>query len=190
MMQQMTGVPVKNLSRPGAGTIEAHSMADGITTEDRVVLLEVGGNDMLAGVRPDEFARALDSLLSTITAPARAVVMFELPVFPSQMAYGQIQRRLAAKYRVWLIPKRFLVDILGGAKATSDGLHLSEAGARHMAVVVTQALPPVLKSPDHKLLTRLGVSQEPHRYSGLPSMRRLVGLDGEDFGAMQSFYHG
>jgi acyl-CoA thioesterase I len=160
MMQQMTGMPIKNLSRPGAGTIEALSMTDEITTEDRVVLLEVGGNDMLAGVPPDEFAKALDSLLARITTPVRTIVMFELPVLPQKMAYGHIQRRLAAKYRVWLIPKRFFVDVLGGARATSDGLHLSESGARHMAVLVTQALSPVLKSPDRT--TQRAASETAH----------------------------
>jgi lysophospholipase L1-like esterase len=73
--------------------------------------------------------------------------MFELSLLPNKIAYGQIQRRLATKYRVLLIPKRFLVDVIGGANATSDGLHLSEAGARRMATLMAQALLPVLKSP-------------------------------------------
>jgi lysophospholipase L1-like esterase len=54
---------------------------------------------------------------------------------------------LATKYDVLLIPKRFLVDVLGGANATSDGLHLSEDGARRMATLVARTLSPVLKSP-------------------------------------------
>jgi len=38
------------------------------------------------------------------------VVMFELPLFPHMIAYGRIQRGLAAKYEVWLIPKRFFAE--------------------------------------------------------------------------------
>jgi acyl-CoA thioesterase-1 len=145
-MQQMTGVPVKNLARAGADTIEAQSMAHEITPEDRVVLLEIGGNDMLAGTPSGQFLKALDTLLSKVSQPGRTVAMFELPLLPNKMAYGQIQRRLAAKYGVWLIPKRFFVDVIGGANATSDGLHLSDAGTHRMAVLVAQALSPVLKT--------------------------------------------
>jgi lysophospholipase L1-like esterase len=72
--------------------------------------------------------------------------MFELPLLPHKIAYGQIQRRLAAKYGVWLIPKRYFTDVIGGANATSDGLHLSEIGSRRMAALVAQALLPVLKA--------------------------------------------
>ncbi len=146
VMQQMTGVTVKNLALAGADTIEAQSMAKEITPEDRVVLLEIGGNDMIAGVPPGEFAKALEALLQKVNAPGRTVVMFELPLLPHQIAYGRIQRRLAAKYGVWLIPKRFFVDVIGGANATSDGLHLSDSGAQHMAALVAQALSPVLKT--------------------------------------------
>jgi lysophospholipase L1-like esterase len=62
------------------------------------------------------------------------------------IAYGRIQRGLAAKYGVWLIPKRFFAEVIGGANATSDGLHLSNEGTRRMAALVALALSPVLKS--------------------------------------------
>jgi lysophospholipase L1-like esterase len=71
--------------------------------------------------------------------------MFELPLLPHKVAYGQIQRRLASKYNVALIPKHYFTDVIGDANATSDGLHLSTAGARRMAVVVAQVLAPALK---------------------------------------------
>lgn len=145
LLQQMTGTSVKNLARPGAQTSEAQAMAKNITPEDRVVLIEIGGNDLLTGVPSDEFERTLDRLLSMVSAPGRTVVMFELPLLPSKIAYGQIQRRLAAKYRVYLIPKRFFANVISGADSTSDGLHLSDTGARRMAALVARALLGVLK---------------------------------------------
>jgi hypothetical protein len=72
--------------------------------------------------------------------------MFELPLFPHRVAYGRIQRCLAAKYRVRIIPKRFFTEVIGGANATSDGLHLSDAGTRRVVDLVAQVLSPVLKS--------------------------------------------
>lgn len=147
VMQQMTGIPVKNLPRAGAGIVEAQSMARGIMPEDRVVLLEIGGNDMLAGGPSGEFEKALDALLKKVVAPGRTVVMFELPLFPDKVAYGQIQRRLATRYGVWLIPKRYFIAVIAGANATSDGLHLSDDGTRRMASLVTRTLSLVLQPP-------------------------------------------
>jgi len=146
MMQKLTDVPVKNLSRPGAQTIEAPAMADGVTPDDRVVLIEIGGNDLLGGVGSSAFEKNLDATLSKLAMPGRTIVMFELPLLPHKVAYGQIQRRLAAKYGVWLIPKRYLIEVIGGPNATTDGLHLSGGGAHRMAMLVEEALSPVLQS--------------------------------------------
>jgi acyl-CoA thioesterase I len=75
--------------------------------------------------------------------------MFELPLIPDRIAYGQIQRRLAAKYGIHLIPKRYFVRVITGAEATSDGLHLSKTGAQRMAHLVAQVLSEVLKPESH-----------------------------------------
>jgi acyl-CoA thioesterase I len=72
--------------------------------------------------------------------------MFELPLLPDRIAYGRIQRRLALKYGVSLIPKRYFTDVIAGREATSDGLHLTYLGADRMAAVVAQVLLPVLKT--------------------------------------------
>lgn len=146
VLQETTGIAVKNLARPGAQSRDGLTMAEKLTPEDHVVLIEIGGNDLLEGGPSEEFRKALDALLSKASVPGRMVVMFELPLFPHRIAYGRIQRGLAAKYGVWLIPKRFFTEVIGGANATSDGLHLSSEGTRRMAALVVQALSPVLKS--------------------------------------------
>ena len=147
VLQEITGVPVKNLAQPGASTTEGQAMAEKVIPQDRLVLIEIGGNDLLTGVPSNEFGHALDALLSKLILPGRTVLMFELPLLPHKIAYGQIQRRLAAKYGVFLIPKRYFIEVLGGADATSDGLHLSEAGTRRMATLVAGVLSQVLKPP-------------------------------------------
>jgi len=145
LMQHETGIPVKNLSQPGAGVTEAQTMAAEVTPQDTVVLIEIGGNDLLSGVSSYEFGRALDSLLSRLAAPKRTLVMFELPLLPHWISYGQVQRRLAKRYGVFLIPKRYFTSVLSGANATSDGLHLSDVGAQRMATLIAETLSPVLK---------------------------------------------
>jgi acyl-CoA thioesterase I len=145
VMQESTGVPVKNLARPGAQAMDGEAMASQIKPEDRIVIVEIGGNDLLLGTPSKEFAQSLDATLSKLASPGRTVAMFELPLLPNKIAYGQIQRRLAAKYGVFLIPKRYFANVISGADATSDGLHLSDVGARRMATFVAQALSHVLE---------------------------------------------
>jgi hypothetical protein len=99
VLQQTCGVEIRNLARPGAQVSEGLLMAKGLTDEDHLVLIEIGGNDLLMGVSSDEYGKALDALLSKVVAPNRTVVMFELPLLPNKIAYGQIQRHLSTKYR-------------------------------------------------------------------------------------------
>lgn len=151
VLQQTCGVEVRNLARPGAQVSEGLLMASSLTENDHFVLIEIGGNDLLTGVSSDEYGKALNALLSKVAGPNRTVLMFELPLLPNKIAYGQIQRRLSAKYRVALIPKRYFAQVIGDADATTDGLHLSASGARRMAALVTQVLSPFLKSCQSRL---------------------------------------
>ncbi len=66
--------------------------------------------------------------------------MMELPLLPQRIGYGQAQRRLARKYGVHLVPKRYFARVISGANATSDGLHLSEEGSRRMAQLVAEVI--------------------------------------------------
>ncbi len=140
VLQRQTGVPVQNLSRAGAGIVEARAMASRVQSKDTLILIEIGGNDLLSGMSSAEFGQALESLLSSLSMPGRTLVMFELPLLPHKIGFGQMQRRLSTKYGVFLVPKHFFTRVLGGTDATSDGLHLSESGARQMATLVAQVL--------------------------------------------------
>jgi acyl-CoA thioesterase-1 len=150
LLEQDTGVSVKNLAEPGAQVKDGLSMAEQVTPSDRVLLIEIGGNDLLGGTPAAGFANDLNAILSKLAMPGRAVVMFELPLLPNKIAYGQVQRRLAKKYGVWLIPKRCLVDVIRPADATTDGLHLSASGTRHMASLVEEILSPILTAPSQR----------------------------------------
>jgi acyl-CoA thioesterase I len=140
LFRQGTALQVRNLSEPGAGVAKALSMEREVEPHDSMVLIELGGNDLLSGVSPAEFGRNLELLFSRLAAPGRILVMFELPLVPHKIGYGRAQRRLAARYGAFLIPKHCLTDVLGSSGATSDGLHLSEAGAQRMATLVQGVL--------------------------------------------------
>lgn len=133
-------IEVVNLAFSGA---KAGSAAKRVTAEDvagAVVLLEIGGNDLLGGTTPEGFERDLDSLLTKVCSGPRMVVMLELPLPPLYNRFGEIQRRLARRHNVVLIPKRYFASVLIGEEATLDGLHLSRSGHRKMAAMVWGAL--------------------------------------------------
>jgi len=126
-------------------------MAALVSPQDNLVLIEIGGNDLLSEMSAREFGQGLDSLLASLAAPRRTLVMFELPLLPHRIGFGRAQRRLSPKYGVYLIPKSQLAHVLSGANGTSDGLHLSPSGARRMANLVGQILSPILKSAEGKI---------------------------------------
>jgi acyl-CoA thioesterase-1 len=133
---------VVDLSRVGATAASALRQANHLPPEGGVVLLEIGGNDLLGSTSSAKFAEDLDHLLSRVCAPGRPVLMFELPLPPFRNEYGRAQRRLAARHDVRLIPKRVFISVLTADGATLDGVHLSPSGHELMADVVLRLLRP------------------------------------------------
>lgn len=138
---------IHDLSAPGRTVASAwkHVQTQPITAP--LVILQIGGNDLLGGGSPAQFSENLDVLLANVRAPERQLVMFELPLPPGMHQYGRIQRRLARKHGVRLIPKRVLLAILTADHATVDTIHLTPLGHQRMAACVWQiirpAFPPV-----------------------------------------------
>ncbi len=135
-------VSVTNLARAGSVVSEAVEWARQITEPDAVVLIEIGGNDLLNGTSAHDFARHLAALLAAVARPGRTIVMLELPLIPLYAGYGQAQRHLAAQYAVFLLPKRYFAAVLSAPGASLDGLHLSEAGTQLMASTLYPFLAP------------------------------------------------
>jgi acyl-CoA thioesterase-1 len=107
-----------------------------------VVLLEIGGNDLLGGTTTTDFERDLDGLMTALRAPDRQLILFELPLPPFRHEYGYIQRRLSQKHQVALVPKRVFLGILAGGDSTLDSIHLSQAGHERMAECVWELTEP------------------------------------------------
>lgn len=128
------GIDVHNLSQPSETVSSAleYQVPRVAEFSAEVILVELGGNDMLDGTPPRTFGRDLDTLLERVAGPR--VIMFEFPLLPGKWAYGAHQRRLAREHRVLLIPKRVLARVLTDpANVAGDALHLSERGHARMA---------------------------------------------------------
>tara|TARA_R110002095_G_scaffold125222_2_gene108737 strand:+ start:235 stop:1092 length:858 start_codon:yes stop_codon:yes gene_type:complete len=129
-------VEVQDLSHVGDTVAAARKRVAATEIETPLVLLEIGGNDVLGSTTPARFETNLDALLTELESPGRQLVMLELPLPPFYHAYGLIQRELARKHNVKLVPKRVLLSIIAGGDATLDSIHLSQAGQQKMADVV------------------------------------------------------
>jgi acyl-CoA thioesterase-1 len=124
---------VINLAKPAASVETAMDQITGIVGSNSLVLVEIGGNDLLGYSDSKTFYIQLDQLLAKLTAGNNQVVVFELPLLPFCNAFGKAQRNLARKYNVILIPKHYMTDVFGLKDGTLDGLHLSQKGNDAMA---------------------------------------------------------
>ena len=127
-LQEIAGFPVVNLSAPGAKVRDAMQQARRIQQPNSVVIVEIGGNDLLSGGDPSVFRQQLDALLAALRTNGHEMLMFELPLYPFKTGFGRAQRELAAKYGVTLFPSRCLTEVFGMQGGTIDGLHFSRAG--------------------------------------------------------------
>ena len=131
---------VVNLAQ-GAATVErAIGQAKGITEPNSVVIVEVGGNDMIGGTDAAGFRSRYHYLVSSLRAAGHQVLIFELPLFPFQNAYGEAQRSAVTKYGVSMLPKRCFAKVLGTTNATLDGIHLSQEGHNALAKIIAAVI--------------------------------------------------
>lgn len=131
-----------NLARPGAATSEALPQADQIPPDDAIVLVALGGHDVLRGRPVEDFERDLEYILAAAARNGRAVLMLEIPLPPGCNRYGEVQRRLATRHGVWLVPKRYLATLFADEQTTVDGLHLSNPGHAALAGIVWNCIAP------------------------------------------------
>src|SRR5690606_429013 len=112
---------VVNLSLPGATAKSAWQQAERIPADaEALILLEIGGNDLLSGRPADEVRSDLHTLLERVVRSDRKILMMELPLPPWNVAYGRAQRELADEFGVGLITKRDFARVLSWPDATVD----------------------------------------------------------------------
>jgi acyl-CoA thioesterase I len=140
LLGDLTGLKVRNFSFGGAKVESSLGSALRIDQEGALVMLEVGGNDLLGGTPIAKFREDLGKLLTLLCGPHRHVAMIELPLPPLYNRYGIVQRALAESHGVTLIPKRILAKVITTPGATVDGLHLSNTGHALLASALSQIL--------------------------------------------------
>ena len=136
LLAKRRGIVVRDHSAMGATVASARKQAAKLLPGDELVVVEIGGNDLLGGTGLAGFETGLNALLRDVSRPGRRVIMFELPLPPGFNAWGLVQRRAAARHDAALIPKRALMGVFTGREATLDSIHLSQEGHERMAGIV------------------------------------------------------
>jgi len=113
----------------------------------QAVIVELGANDMLRGIKPEVTRDALDKIVQRLTARHIAVMLSGMRAAPNLgteygAAFERIYPELAAKYDT-LLYRFFLDGVAGDLKLTqADGVHPNAAG---VGVIVERILPTVLR---------------------------------------------
>jgi acyl-CoA thioesterase I len=114
------------------------------------VVVELGANDMLRGIKPEVTRGALDKILQRLTARHIAVMLCGMRAAPNLgtdygQAFERIYPELAAKYGALLYPF-FLDGVVGDLKLTqADGMHPNAGG---VGTIVERILPKILQLVD------------------------------------------
>jgi acyl-CoA thioesterase I len=114
------------------------------------VIVELGANDMLRGIKPEVTRGALDKILQRLTARHIAVMLCGMRAAPNLgtdygQAFERIYPELAAKYGALLYPF-FLDGVVGDLKLTqADGMHPNAGG---VGTIVERILPKILQLVD------------------------------------------
>ncbi|AQT68945.1 Arylesterase precursor [Anaerohalosphaera lusitana] len=137
LIAERHGIHTENRAVAGATVGSAlKRQTAGSDLQNSLVLLEIGGNDTFLDTPKDAFERDLEALIRHLQKPSNLLIMLELPIMPTDLEYGRIQRRLASELNVTLVPKRYLVNVLSTQGNTLDLAHLTQQGHEQMARMV------------------------------------------------------
>jgi acyl-CoA thioesterase-1 len=138
--------------------VSGETSADGVSRIDWILqqpvfifVLELGGNDGLRGIAPEESKKNLDTIIVRVLRkyPDAKIIVAGMKMPPSMgqrytRQFQSIFSDLARKNKVLLLP--FLLQGVGGIDSLNqkDGIHPTAAGARIIADNIWNLLKPLL----------------------------------------------
>ncbi len=142
-----------NSGNSGETTAGGNSRIDWVLSQQNfnIFILELGGNDGLRGISPEDSYRNLKSIIDKVLAKdsTTQIVLSGMEAPPNMgkeftSAFRGNYRRLAKEYELPLIP--FLLDGVGGIPELNlaDGIHPTEKGHRIVAENIWEVLSPLL----------------------------------------------
>ena len=151
-LAKLISVPVVNLAEPGATTDMALTkLPDLVAANPQAVVIELGGNDYLSGESRAAPRRNLLKIVAAAHGLGARVVLMEIPRGFVTDAYAGLERDLARKHDLELVPDTAVRKLIHwspyappgkwfGSHYSDDGGHPNERGARMLAEYVARAL--------------------------------------------------
>jgi lysophospholipase L1-like esterase len=146
LLSARVGVPIVNAGRSGDTTGSALTRLDSavLSRNPRIVIVVLGGNDVLRRVPHEETFANLDAIVGRIRGRGAAVILVGLSVGVFTDAYGNGFESLARRTSSGLVPD-VLAGILGHPDLMADHIHPNDRGYRMMADRIEPALRDLLK---------------------------------------------
>ena len=141
VLQQLIGRPVVRAGVPGEVSAQGLERLEEVLDEvkPRLVIVCLGGNDLLRKVPDDQIAANLRGILRAVKAKGLSAVLVGVPR-PQLLSappgfYAEIAREFAVPYEGISVK-----DVLYNAKLKSDPIHPNAAGYRRMAEDIAKLL--------------------------------------------------
>jgi lysophospholipase L1-like esterase len=145
-LERLLGEPVINAGRPGDTTASALARLDDdvLALRPRLVLITLGGNDLMQGTPADEAMTRLETIVRRIHRQGALAVVGGLDPPLLDKGYGSAYDELARQTRCVLIDD-ILQDVLGRQDLMSDQIHPNADGYAIVARRFEQAIRPYLE---------------------------------------------
>lgn len=146
VLSRMSGKTIINRGRAGETTEQAMRRLDRdvLQQDPRIVILFLGGNDMLRQVAVETTKANLDSMITQIQDKGAMVVLVGLSGMPLSDYHTPMFRDLA-ELRGVLLVKNAMGGILTNVKLKSDQVHPNDEGYKIIAKRVYDVLKPYLE---------------------------------------------
>jgi lysophospholipase L1-like esterase len=139
------GAEVINQGVPGDTAEGGLARVDeALAADPWLVIVELGGNDILRRIPPEQTEAALRQILERLLAARVAVLLVELDV-PFAGRYAEIYERLGDDYDVPVLDDT-LGDILTDAALKADPIHPNARGHEVLAADLAEEIEPLLKA--------------------------------------------
>lgn len=147
VLSQRLGVPIVNAGRGGDTTATALSRleTDVLARDPRIVIVLLGGNDILRRVPAEATFTNLGTIVERIRERGAAVVLVGLSVGWFTDPYGREYARLAERTSAAYVPD-VLDGILHNQARMADAIHPNDEGYRLMAERIEPVLEELIES--------------------------------------------
>ncbi len=141
----LLGRPVENMGVDGDTVARAYERLEKVLERSpSIVIVLLGGNDMLRRMDLDESFSLLETMIRRIQEEGSLVFLAGLEGLPLLAPVGKRYFEAAKNTGSVLIPD-VLKDILGKPELMADGIHPNTAGYRIMAERIAKAMAPYLR---------------------------------------------